>query len=146
MLLAGRQEGHLARKKYLIFTFFSLCYAAKHHIHSQGNETLIICCLLNFLLSKSTTGNSRSMAAMLFMWLSRQNSFKNLVKSWHENKKLKKNKKIWFFIFFLNRDVFQLCHCHILQPWSRMARQPRQPSQCSWVMTHSGSMLAACSP
>jgi len=54
----------------------------------------LILLLTYFLLSKSITRNSRSMAAvLLFMWLSRQTSFKNLVKPWRKNTNFKKIKK-----------------------------------------------------
>jgi len=46
------------------------------------------------------------MAAMLFMYLSRQTSFKNLVKPWRENMKLKKNQKCDLYYYFFKIMIF----------------------------------------
>jgi len=76
----------------LIFVFFSLYYDVKHHIYSQGNETLINCCLLTF--RSASVYQPEVAEAMLFMWLSRQTSLKKFGKTFARKSEFKKSKNM----------------------------------------------------
>jgi len=65
--------------------FFNLCHAVKHHIYSQGNESLINCRLL-----KSITGNSGRLVYVIEQTDLFQKFGKTMAQKYEFVKKIKK--------------------------------------------------------